>query len=66
MHLKNRYFNQALLSVAFLLMSVFSVFAQSTEEKLALQYFQNKEYDKAADLYKVIYQQHPSPVFYNY
>ncbi len=63
---KNRHFKQGLLTVAFLLMSVFSVLAQSTEEKLALQYFQNKEYDKAADLYKSIYQKKPTPIFYNY
>ena len=62
----NRYLKQGVLTIAFLLMSVITVFGQSVEEKLALQYFQNKEYDKAADLYKVIYQQKPTPIFYNY
>ena len=66
MILQNRHFKQLVLSMVFLLMTVFSVMAQTTEEKLALQYFQNKEYDKAADLYKEIYKQKPSPIFYNY
>ena len=52
----------------FLLLTIsFSAFAQGdVEEKLALQYFQNKEYSKAADLYKSIYQKKPTPSFYNY
>ncbi|MCK5856439.1 MAG: tetratricopeptide repeat protein [Bacteroidales bacterium] len=66
MNAKNRFIKQEALIIAFLLMSVFSVFGQSVEEKLALQYFQDKEYDKAADLYKDIYREKPSPVFYNY
>jgi len=66
MSIENRYFKQGLFIFAFLLMSVFSALGQSVEEKLALQYFQNKEYDKAADLYKDIYRQKPTPYFYNY
>jgi len=66
MILKNRYFKQGLLTLVFLLISVFSVYAQSTEEKLALQYFQNSEFDKAADLYKEIYKKQPTPIYYNY
>ncbi len=49
-----------------MLFSVSGLFAQSVEEKLALQYFQNKEYAKAADLYKEIYRKNPTPYFYNY
>jgi len=63
---ENRHFKQGLLLFLFLLVSVFSISAQSVEEKLALQYFQNKEYDKAADLYKEIYKKKPTPIFYNY
>ncbi len=63
---ENRHFRQGLLLLIFLLVSVFSISAQSVEEKLALQYFQNKEYDKAADLYKEIYKKKPTPIFYNY
>jgi len=63
---KNRYLKHGLLLFIFLLVSVFSISAQSVEEKLALQYFQNQEYDKAADLYKELYKKQPTPIFYNY
>jgi predicted Zn-dependent protease len=66
MNLKNRHLKQGILTIVFLGMSVFSVLAQSVDEKLALQYFQDKEYDKAADLYKDIYRKKPTPIFYNY
>lgn len=66
MTFENRHYKQGLLLFIFLLVSVFSISAQSVEEKLALQYFQNKEYDKAADLYKEIYKKKPTPIFYNY
>ncbi len=36
------------------------------DEQLALQFYQNKEYDKAAEIYQRIYQQKPSPFYYNY
>ena len=62
----NRHFKQGILTFVFLLMSVFSVLGQSVDEKLALQYFQNKDFDKAADLYKEIYRKKPTPYFYNY
>ena len=62
----NRHIKQVILTFVFLLMSVFSVLGQSVDEKLALQYFQNKDFDKAADLYKDIYRKKPTPYFYNY
>ncbi len=36
------------------------------DEKLALQFYQNKEYDKAADIYKDIYDKKPNPFYYDY
>lgn len=36
------------------------------DEKLALQFYQNKEYDKAADIYKDIYNKKPNPFYYDY
>lgn len=35
-------------------------------EQLALQFYQNGEYTKAAELYQQIYKTSPSPYFYNY
>ncbi len=58
---------KALIFLLLLTLSVGNIFAQTgVEEKLALQYFQNREYDKAADLYKEIYRKAPTPYFYNY
>ncbi len=36
------------------------------DEKLALQFYQNKEYDKAADIYRDIYDKKPNPFYYDY
>jgi tetratricopeptide (TPR) repeat protein len=55
-----------ILTLFVLLFFVSGLSAQSVDEKLALQYFQNKEYAKAADLYKEIYRKNPTPYFYNY
>ncbi len=53
--------------LGFFLLLNSGLFAQiGIQEKLALQYFQNKEYEKAAELYQKIYSQKPSPYFYNY
>ena len=50
-----------------LLIPIFDAHAQiEVDEKLALQYYQNQEFDKAADLYADIYRQKPTPYFYNY
>ncbi len=55
------------LTLLLLLLSVLNSQAQTeVDEQLALQYFQNQEYNKAAELYQGIYQRKPSPYFYNY
>lgn len=38
----------------------------NTEEQIAIQYFQNKEFDKAAALFENIYNSKPTPFIYNY
>ena len=43
-----------------------SSFAQTTDEQLAAQYFQNKEYDKAVVYYEKLYSKKPNPLYYNY
>ncbi len=41
------------------------VYSQNTtDEKLAAQYFQNGEFGKAADLYKQLYDKAPTPFYY--
>jgi tetratricopeptide (TPR) repeat protein len=53
--------------MALLLLWVGTATAQpGVDEKLALQFFQNKEYEQAAELYQRIYQRDPSPFYYNY
>lgn len=36
------------------------------EEQLALQYYQSEDYAKASELFAKLYEQKPSPYFYNY
>ncbi len=36
------------------------------DEKLAAQYFQNKEYDKAAEIYERLYEETPNQFYYTY
>lgn len=38
---------------------------QTTDEQLAAQYFQNGEFDKAADLYEQLMDKNPNPFYYN-
>jgi hypothetical protein len=37
--------------------------AQSTDEKLAAQFFENQEYDKAQELYKKLYKDNPNSIY---
>ncbi len=51
----------------FLITVELPVFAQSeTDDQLAAQYFQNKEYVKAIDLYERLYDKNPSDFYFNY
>ena len=52
--------------VILLLFSLFIKAQTNVDEKLALQFYQSKDYDKAAELYKKIYSKKPTPIFYNY
>lgn len=55
--------------VSFIIISlIFSslTFAQVNESQLALKYYQNKEFDKAADLYLKLYNKQNSQYFYTY
>lgn len=49
-----------------LLASAIPVSAQTTDEQLAAQYYQNKEYDKAVVYYEKLYNKKPIALYYNY
>jgi len=55
--------------ILFLILTLFQCahsYAQTpTEEQLAAQYFQNKDYEKAADLYEKLYNDKPNGYFYS-
>lgn len=51
----------------FALLCCLSAAAQpETDEQLAVQYFQNKEYEKALTLFENLYNGNPTPLYYNY
>lgn len=56
-----------ILCVIFIVMSILPVVysQQTTDEQLAAQYFQNGEFDKAADLYEQLMDKNPNPFYYN-
>lgn len=47
----------------FICFSSLLVFSQNTEEKLAAQFFENQEFEKAADLYKKLYKENSSSIY---
>lgn len=60
-------FGLKLTLIGFFVSLSFVLSAQTeVEEKLALQFFQNKEYEQAAELYQKIYSVKPTPFYYNY
>lgn len=38
-------------------------YSQSTDERLAAQFYENQEYEKAADMYKKLYKEQPNSVY---
>ena len=57
------------MSAAILVLFLFNLsicYSQSVkDEELAAQYFQNKEFEKASDLYEKLYNQNQSGFYYN-
>lgn len=52
--------------IVLLLLNISVCYAQSgKDDELAAQYFQNKEFEKASDLYEKLYNQNPSGFYYN-
>lgn len=53
--------------IAFLSIDISPAQAQSTpDEQLAVQYYQNKEFDKAVIYYEKLFDKRPIPLYYNY
>jgi len=50
----------------FVLIPIFTFPQIATDEQLAIQYFQSKEYDKAISLYEKLYYEKKTPFYYNY
>jgi len=63
---KNSVNKRFLVIVILLLFSLFTMAQANVDEKLALQFYQSKDYDKAAELYKKVYQKKPTSIYYNY
>ena len=56
-----------ILTIISLLLFSGSVFAQSTtDEQLAVQYYQNKEFDKAVVYYEKLYNKKGNEIYYSY
>lgn len=55
-----------LILLCFLACFFQQVYSQSTDEQLALQYYQNKQYDKAIVYYEKIFPKNPTPDNYHY
>lgn len=59
--------NRCLTVIIFLCLFVSDIFAQSSEkQELAFEYFRNKEYDKAIELFNELYQKQGNPYFFSY
>lgn len=53
-------------SLSFFLLIFTVAFSQSEKEQLAAQYYQNSEFEKAADIYEELYDEEPTVFYYNY
>lgn len=58
-------FKKALSIFLFVLVELSSFGQNNTTEQLAAQYFQNGEFDKAAELYEELYEKNPTIFYYN-
>jgi tetratricopeptide (TPR) repeat protein len=57
--------NSALILI-FLFSGYFGISQPNTTEQLAVQYFQNREFDKASELFEKLYNDKKTPFYYNY
>ncbi len=54
------------LTISILTLTVTLLFAQNTREQLAIQYYQNGQFEEAASIFESLYQQRPTAYYYNY
>jgi tetratricopeptide (TPR) repeat protein len=54
---KNKFYKYLVFLLAFIICSQFYGFSQNNDAQLALKYYQNKEFEKSAQLYEKLYKQ---------
>ncbi len=59
-------FKQFLLTLFLVMMAVMCCVAQPEKQQLAFDYYNNKEYDKAASLFQELYEQQKSSTYFSY
>ena len=57
---------QKIILTTIFFISLTVVFAQSSNEQLAFQYFNNQEFEKANELFAELYKQNPNHYYYSY
>lgn len=50
----------------FFFFSLLFMYSQNSEEQIAVQYFNNREFDKAAELFEKLHENRPDSYFYSY
>ena len=55
--MKNKFYKYIVFLLAFIICSQFYGFSQNNDAQLALKYYQNKEFEKSAQLYEKLYKQ---------
>ncbi|MCK9255800.1 MAG: tetratricopeptide repeat protein [Bacteroidales bacterium] len=55
--MKNKFYKYLVFLLAFIICSQFYGFSQNNDAQLALKYYQNKEFEKSAQLYEKLYKQ---------
>jgi len=58
--------NKFLVILCFLVIPFYNLHSQNVDEALAVQYYSNGEYEKAAAIFEKLYQKSPSIYYYNY
>lgn len=59
-------FLKLFLSTVLFSIAILTSAQQTTQEQLAIQYYQNGQYKKAAEIFEVLYNERPNTYYYNY
>ncbi len=60
-----RFVAQLFLSLIFLFSQPF-IFSQNSDEQIAVQYYNNREFEKASELFEKLYENRPDSYYYSY